>query len=108
MKTTFKNFFLIDHPLVKKDITVLRDKNTNSETFRAAVTRISNILAVEISKNFPLSEADVETPLEITNGYHLAQEVVLVPVLRAGLGMVNGFLQIRPDCGNLRVTQPVA
>jgi uracil phosphoribosyltransferase len=97
MKTKFKNFFLMDHPLVKKDITVLRDKNTKSETFRAAVTRISNILAVEISKYFHLSEAEVETPLEITNGYHLANEVVLVPVLRAGLGMVNGFLQIIPD-----------
>ena len=97
MKTDFKNFFLIDHPLVKKDITVLRNKNTNSETFRAAITRISNILAVEISKNFLISEAEVETPLETTTGYQLAQEVVLVPVLRAGLGMVNGFLQIIPD-----------
>jgi uracil phosphoribosyltransferase len=97
MKTKFKNFLLIDHPLVKKDITVLRDKSTNSETFRAAVTRISNILAVEISKNFLLSESDVETPLEVTTGFQLAQDVVLVPVLRAGLGMVSGFLQIIPD-----------
>lgn len=97
MNTKFNNFFLIDHPLVKKDITVLRDKNTNSENFRAAVTRISNILAVEISKNFLLSESLVETPLEVTKGNILAQDVVLVPILRAGLGMVNGFLQIIPD-----------
>ena len=97
MHKQFKNFTLNKHPLVKKDITVLRDINTNSETFRAAVTRISNILAVEISKNFLLSDAEVETPLETTKGFKLAQEVVLVPVLRAGLGMVNGFLQIIPD-----------
>jgi uracil phosphoribosyltransferase len=97
MKTQFKNFILNEHPLVKKDITVLRDKNTSSEMFRAAVARISNILAVEISKNFLLSEVKVETPLETTKGSKLAQEVVLVPVLRAGLGMVNGFLQIIPD-----------
>lgn len=91
------NFVLIDHPLVKKDITVLRDKNTNCEIFRAAVSRLSNILAVNISKHFKLSEIDVDTPLESTTGYVLAQEIVIVPVLRAGLGMVTGFLQIMPD-----------
>ncbi len=97
MKTNYKNFLLNDHPLVKKDITVLRDETTNSEMFRAAVTRISNILAVEISKSFLLSEKEVQTPLEVTRGHNLAQDVVLIPVLRAGLGMVNGFLQIIPD-----------
>jgi uracil phosphoribosyltransferase len=92
-----KNFFLIDHPLVKRDITILRDVKTNSETFRAALTRISNILAVEISAQFPISKKEVKTPLEKTAGYKLEQEVVLVPVLRAGLGMVTGFLQIIPE-----------
>jgi uracil phosphoribosyltransferase len=97
MDNSFKNFNLIDHPLIKKDITVLRDINTDCETFRAVISRLSNILAVNLSVDLKLTEIDVESPLEKTSGYKLEQEVVIVPVLRAGLGMVNGFLQVMPD-----------
>ncbi|MDR3609570.1 MAG: uracil phosphoribosyltransferase [Ignavibacteriaceae bacterium] len=97
METTNGNFFLIDHPLIKRDVTILRDLRTGPEIFRAALHRISNILAVEISRDFNITETTVETPLERTRGYKLEQEVVLVPVLRAGLGMVSGFLEIIPD-----------
>jgi uracil phosphoribosyltransferase len=97
MKNKFANLFLVDHPLVKRDITILRDRNTNTETFRSALTRISNILAVELSKNFKVSKKKIRTPLEKTSGYKMADEVVLLPVLRAGLGMVDGFLQIIPE-----------
>jgi uracil phosphoribosyltransferase len=97
MNTTFDNFTLIDHPLVKRDVTVLRDLNTGPQLFRSALHRISNILAVEIGRSFKISEITVETPLERTSGCKLVQEVVLVPVLRAGLGMVSGFLEIIPD-----------
>ncbi len=97
MTSSFINFHLIDHPIVKRDVTVLRDVSTQPETFRAAVKRISNILAVEISKDLQLSTFEVETPLEKTIGYKLKHEIVLVPVLRAGLGMVSGFLEIIPD-----------
>jgi len=97
MKITHKNFFLNEHPLIKKDITILRDKHTNPEIFRAAVKRISLILAVEISKKYHLTKIDVESPLEKTIGFQLKQNVVLVPVLRAGLGMVSGFLEVIPD-----------
>ena len=92
-----KNFMVIEHPLIKRDVTILRDVKTTSETFRAALQRVSNVLAVEISKNFRLSSVDIETPLEKTTGSKLTQDVILVPVLRAGLGMVNGFLQIIPE-----------
>lgn len=92
-----KNFNLIEHPLIKRDVTILRDKNTDSENFRAAIQRVSNILASEVSKNFGLTEIETETPLEKTIGSRLANDVILVPVLRAGLGMVNGFLQIIPE-----------
>lgn len=92
-----KNFILIDHPLIKRDVTILRDQKTESETFRAALQRISNILAVEISKEFKLKTIEVTTPLEKATGSTLANDVILVPVLRAGLGMVNGFLQIIPE-----------
>ncbi len=97
MSTRFKNFNLIDHPLIKRDVTILRNEVTPPETFRAAVKRISNVLAVEISRDFKISTTEINTPLEKTVGYKLEQEVVLVPVLRAGLGMVSGFLEVIPD-----------
>ncbi len=92
-----QNLFLIDHPIIKRDVSILRDKNTTSETFRAALQSVSNILAVELSKEFNLTKTEIETPLEKTEGAKLANDVILVPVLRAGLGMVNGFLQIIPE-----------
>ena len=95
--TDYKNFNLIDHPLIKKNITILRDVNTDGEKFRSAVSRISVILAVDLIKNVKLKEIMVESPLEKTKGYKLANDIVVVPVLRAGLGMVNGFLQVLPD-----------
>ncbi|MEJ2505916.1 MAG: uracil phosphoribosyltransferase [Ignavibacteriaceae bacterium] len=95
--TDYKNFNLIEHPLIKKNITILRDVNTDGEKFRSAVSRISVILAVDLIKNVKLTEIMVESPLEKTKGYKLANDIVVVPVLRAGLGMVNGFLQVLPD-----------
>jgi len=95
--TDYKNFNLIDHPLIKKDITILRDVNADGEKFRAAISRISVILTVDLIKDVKLAEITVESPLEKTKGYKLANDIVVVPVLRAGLGMVNGFLQVLPD-----------
>ena len=92
-----KNFNLINHPLVKRDITILRDVSTPPEIFREVVKRISIILAVEMSKDFKISGIKIETPLEKTTGFKLKQNIVLVPVLRAGLGMVNGFLEVIPE-----------
>jgi uracil phosphoribosyltransferase len=97
MNKSFKNFNLIEHPLVERNVTILRDVNTNCETFRAAISRLSNLIAVNLFADLKLMEIEVETPLEKTKGFKLAQEVVIVPVLRAGLGMVNGFLHVIPD-----------
>jgi len=97
MENNYKNFLLLEHPLIKKDITILRNKNTNCEIFRSAVSRISNIIAVGMCENLKLKNIEVETPLEKTVGYIIANEIVIVPVLRAGLGMVTGFLQVIPD-----------
>jgi uracil phosphoribosyltransferase len=97
MQNKYPNFLLVDHPLVKKDITILRDETTKPDAFREAVKRISTVLAVNISSDFRLSTFKVKTPLEQTKGFSLKQEIVLVPVLRAGLGMVSGFLAIIPD-----------
>ncbi|MEO8399672.1 MAG: uracil phosphoribosyltransferase [Ignavibacteriaceae bacterium] len=97
MKNNFKNFNLINHPLVKRDISLLRDVSSQAVVFRAALKRIANILAVEVSKDFAIISNEIETPLERTEGFKLNQEIVLVPVLRAGLGMVSGFVDIIPD-----------
>lgn len=98
MKNNFLNFKIVDHPLIKKDLTILRDKKTQPEYFRAALRRISNILAVEIGKSLKLKEIKVETPLEKTKGCKLNEQIILIPVLRAGLSMVSGFLDVIPDC----------
>ena len=91
------NFILLEHPLIKRDMTILRDRQTAPEEFRMVLNRISRILAVEISKNFNVQEINVDTPLEKTKGYLLADQIVLAPVLRAGLGMLNGFLEVIPE-----------
>ncbi len=91
------NFTILEHPLVKKDLTILRDCNTSTELFRSAVQRISNVLCVEVSKQFILYEKEITTPLEKTIGFELAKQIVLIPILRAGLGMVNGFLELIPN-----------
>jgi uracil phosphoribosyltransferase len=97
MKSSYKNFKLIEHSLIKRDITVLRDLNTSPETFRVTVQRIANILAVEICKNLKLRSVSVKSPLEKTRGYILGVDIILIPILRAGLAMVNGFLEIIPE-----------
>ena len=97
MAAAYKNFTVLNHPMIKRDVTLLRDKLTGPETFREAVKRISTVLSVEISRNFKLTSFKVETPLETTEGFKASQDVVLVPVLRAGLGMVSGFLSILPN-----------
>lgn len=92
-----KNFFLVENPLVKRDITILRDTNTNQNEFRLAMDRVSHSIAIEISKSFELTEFEVETPLEKTKGYKFKKQIVLIPVLRAGLSMVSSFLAMIPD-----------
>ncbi|MCU7495567.1 MAG: uracil phosphoribosyltransferase [Ignavibacteria bacterium] len=93
----YSNLNLVEHPLLQRDLTILRDKDTDQNLFRIALRRVSSILAFEISKGFKVDTFEIETPLETTTGYKLAQEIVLVPVLRAGLSMVNAFLEIIPE-----------
>lgn len=92
-----KNLTLVSNPLVKRDITILREKETESPEFRAALNRVSYAIAIEIGKGIELVEYDVQTPIEITKGYRLKRQIVLVPVLRAGLSMVSSFLEMIPD-----------
>lgn len=92
-----KNLTIVENPLVKRDITYLRNKETKEYQFRLALRRISYALVNEISNQFALKEIEVETPLEMTKGFKLERQIVLVPVLRAGLSMVTAFIEMIPD-----------
>lgn len=92
-----KNLIQIDHPLVKRDLSVLRDRKTPSNQFRAVLRRTSSLLAYEVTRDLGLRRRTIRTPLERTPGFAVAQSVVLVPILRAGLGMVGGFVEVIPD-----------
>ncbi|HOI29687.1 MAG TPA: uracil phosphoribosyltransferase [Melioribacteraceae bacterium] len=92
-----KNLTVVSNPLVKRDVTILRDRSTEPPAFRAALSRVSYAIAIEIGNSIELIEHEVQTPLEITKGFKLKHQVVLVPVLRAGLSMVSSFLEMIPD-----------
>ncbi|WP_105300379.1 uracil phosphoribosyltransferase [Anaerococcus marasmi] len=88
---------ILDHPVIKHKITILRDKNTGANEFRSLVTEIAMILAYEASKDLSLEEFEMETPISKTTGYRLAgKKQAVVPILRAGLGMVDGVLEVLP------------
>ena len=87
-----------DHPLIKHKLTFIRDKNTGSKEFRELVTEVSMLMAYEVTRDMALEEIEIETPLmtmksEVISG----KKVGLIPILRAGLGMVDGMLRIIPS-----------
>ncbi|MDT8323512.1 MAG: uracil phosphoribosyltransferase [Bacteroidota bacterium] len=86
-----------NHPLVRREITILRSSETSSVAFRGALRRVSQLLVYEASTDLQTEERPVKTPLESTTGSVLARPVILVPVLRAGLGMVEAFLDMFPE-----------
>jgi uracil phosphoribosyltransferase len=86
-----------NHPLVTHKITVLRDKNTPSPTFRLLVEELVTLLAYEATRDVKVQEIDVETPLTKTKGVHLSNpQPIIVPILRAGLGMLEGMMKLLP------------
>jgi uracil phosphoribosyltransferase len=86
----------IDHPLIEDVLTTLRDASTPHEDFRRLTRKLSTLLVSEASRDLPLRQVDVETPLERTRGGRLDAEIVLVPVLRAGMGMLEALLDLFP------------
>jgi uracil phosphoribosyltransferase len=88
---------LVDHPLVHDALVSLRDKETTPEHFRRAATRISVLLAAEALRNVPTTTTTVETPLGPAPGRRIGPDVVVVPVLRAGLGMLDAVLELVPS-----------
>jgi uracil phosphoribosyltransferase len=92
-----KLLHVIDHPLVKRDLTILRDRKTPSYMFRAVLRRTASLMAYEVTSGLELEERTIMTPLERSKGYAVKQSFILVPILRAGLGLVGGFVEILPD-----------
>jgi uracil phosphoribosyltransferase len=87
---------LVDHPLAHDALLTLRDKRTSTEDFRRAATRVTLILATEALRDLVTEDATVETPIGPASGRRLASEIVVVPILRAGMGMLDAVLEIAP------------
>jgi len=87
---------IVDHPLVQDALIELRDANTDCERFRRVANRISVLLAAEAMRDLPTSAATVHSPLGPAEGRRVSTDVVVVPVLRAGLGMLDAVLQLLP------------
>ncbi|KRM90814.1 uracil phosphoribosyltransferase [Liquorilactobacillus cacaonum] len=90
-------FEVLDHPLIQHKLTIIRDKNCGTREFREVVNEIAELMAYEVSRDMPLEDVEVETPITVTTKKSLAgKKVVIVPILRAGLGMVDGILELIP------------
>lgn len=91
------NLFILDHPLIQHKITHIRDVNTGTKEFRELVDEVSMLMAFEITRDLPLKKVTVETPVIETESNVIAgKKIGLIPILRAGLGMVDGMLQLLP------------
>ncbi|NLO97311.1 MAG: uracil phosphoribosyltransferase [Peptococcaceae bacterium] len=91
------NVCILDHPLIQHKLSLIRDENTNSKEFRELVEEVAMLMAYEVTRDFPLEEIEVRTPVGIAKAKKISgRKVALVPILRAGLGMVDGMLKLIP------------
>lgn len=92
-----KNVTLFEHPLIQHKVAMLRDRNTNTKDFRELVTEIAMLMGYEATRDLPLEEVEIETPVAKTKVNMLTgKKVGIVPILRAGIGMVDGILNLMP------------
>lgn len=91
------NVFVFDHPLIQHKISLLRDKNTGTKEFRELVSEVAMLMGYEVTRNLPLKEVEIETPVGIAKTKVISgKKLGIVPILRAGLGMVDGMLNLIP------------
>lgn len=89
---------IVDHPLIQHKLSIMRNKETSTGEFRKALQEISMLMGYEVTRDFPLEYEEIETPLQTMNAPKLAgKKVVIAPILRAGLGMVDGLLSLIPS-----------
>jgi uracil phosphoribosyltransferase len=92
------NVYINDHPLIQHKTAMLRDKNTNVKDFRELVKELAILMGYEVTRDLPLVDSEIETPLEKMSVKVLPDaDLAIVPILRAGLGMVDGFLSLVPN-----------
>ena len=88
---------IFDHPLIQHKLTMMRDKNTGSLSFRELVKEVGTLMVYEITRDLPLEDVEIETPVTKMTGKIIAgKKLAVVPILRAGLGMVEGILELIP------------
>lgn len=87
---------ILDHSLIKHKITIMRDKNTSTYIFKQNLDEISKLMAYEVTRNIPLRDKEIETPICKVVGKEVDRQIILVPILRAGIGLVDGFRDIIP------------
>ncbi|MDD2561679.1 MAG: uracil phosphoribosyltransferase [Eubacteriales bacterium] len=93
-----ENVFIFEHPLIQHKVSLLRDKTTSMKDFRDLLDELSMLMVYEITKDFPLVEVEIETPMARAKTKVLSdRKVSLVPILRAGIGMVHGIQQLLPN-----------
>ena len=93
----YSNVHIMDHPLITHKITMLRDENTDTKDFRQLVYEIALLMGYEATKDLTLKDKEIITPMMKTTQKVLDQKVVIIPILRAGLGMLNGVLELIPS-----------
>ncbi len=91
-----KNFEIVTHPLIKQKLRYLRDKNTPSREFKHLLSEISYLMTFEITRDLGVKEVEIDTPLQKAISYEIAEHIAVVPILRAGLGMLDGILNLIP------------
>ncbi|HBE77734.1 MAG TPA: uracil phosphoribosyltransferase [Firmicutes bacterium] len=91
------NVNVIDHPLIQHKLSIIRDSNTGAKEFRELVEEVSMLMAYEVTRNFSLEDVEVETPVSTAHCRTISgKKIAVVPILRAGLGMVGGILKLIP------------
>ena len=94
----FPRLHIVDHPLIQHKLSIMRDKNTCTKDFRALLREIALLMGYEVTRNLPLTTHQIDTPLCRYDAPVLAdKKPVIVPILRAGLGMADGFLELMPS-----------
>ncbi|MCC5939932.1 MAG: uracil phosphoribosyltransferase [Balneolaceae bacterium] len=88
---------VIEHPIIARDLSILRNVNTRTAEFRSALERIATILAYSALKDLPLLEKEIQTPITTAKGYDIDTEIIVVPILRAGLSLTGAIINFVPD-----------
>lgn len=108
------NLVILDHPLIKHKLSIMRDKNTCVKDFRECAREVGLLIGYEATKNLETEEFELETPIKKTTGVRVSKDVSLIPILRAGLGMVDSMMSLIPNarighiglCRNEETHQP--